>query len=67
MKEDHDEEFKKPKFSQFENIFDNLTIISGGGDDNSPHRHISSPKQLSLTLHKQPLESTISPMTAKIQ
>jgi hypothetical protein len=63
MKEEHDEEVKKPKFSHFENIFDNLTIIS---DDHSPHRHISSPKQLSLTLHKQqPSASTVSPLTAK--
>jgi hypothetical protein len=65
MKEEHEEEAKRPKFSHFENIFDNLSIISGG-DEHSPHRHISSPKQLSLTLHKQPSASTISPLTAKI-
>jgi hypothetical protein len=47
MKEYHDEEVKRPKFSHFENIFDNLTTISGGGNEdhhNSPHHHISSPK-----------------------
>jgi hypothetical protein len=70
MKEYHDEEVKRPKFSHFENIFDNLTIISGGGNEdhhNSPHHLNSSPKQLSLTLHKQPSVSTTSPLTAQIQ
>jgi hypothetical protein len=59
MKQGQEEEVKFPKFSNLENIFDNLTITSGGGEDDHHNNrlhtihslHVSSPKQVSLTLH----------------
>ncbi len=42
MKSEDEEGKQQPKYSHFENIFDNLTITSGGAEEDhhhkSPHR-----------------------------